>query len=109
MRGANPPLEEKRARDDADRAEGHHGSRHHRVKMEAEGKEDAHGKRDPEHVVHARPYEVASDRPEDRMRKVERRDDVKQVRAHEHDIGCLDRNRRSRGKRNANGCCDKRG
>ena len=70
MRGAYPALEEEGARDDADGAEGHHGAGHHRVEVEAEGQEEAHGERDPEHVVDARPNEVAPDRAEDRLGEV---------------------------------------
>ena len=70
MRGAYPALEKERARDDADRAEGHHGACHHRVEVDAEWQEESHGERDPEHVVDARPYEVAPDRAEDRSGEV---------------------------------------
>ena len=67
VHGANPALQEEGARDDADRAKRHHGACHHRVEVEAKGQEEAHGERDPEHVIHARPDEVASDRAEYRL------------------------------------------
>ena len=40
------------------------------MEVEAEGQEEAHGERDSEHVVHARPDQVASDRAEDRLREI---------------------------------------
>ena len=106
--GAHPALEQEGARDDADGAEGHHCACHHRVQVEAEGEEDAHGERDPEDVVHARPDEVAPDGAKDRAGEVERRHDVEQVRAHKDHIGRFDRHGCARGKRDADSCCGKR-
>lgn len=47
-------------------------------------------KRDPKHIVHACPSNVAPGRPGNRRRMVERRGDIKQVRANGHNAGRLD-------------------
>lgn len=71
--------------------------------MQAQPKrqEEAHGERDAEHVVDTGPDEVAPDGGEDGAREVQRRDDVEQVRAHEHDVGRFDRHGRAGGERDA--------